>query len=150
MGTLTMSPWELFEGEFGQIKDPRKPGQLVKKSGSSSQCLCRGLQMVLGQVATEEKSIEMTAIPELLHMLSIQGCVISIDAMGTQKAIATQIIEGGGYGLHWRLDMYFKEDLDRKRIKNVSANFSTIRKMVQSLLINYKTKKKPVSIENGN
>jgi predicted transposase YbfD/YdcC len=48
----------------------------------------------LGQVACAEKSNEITAIPELLRLVDIKGTIITIDAMGTQKAIATQIIEG--------------------------------------------------------
>lgn len=48
----------------------------------------------LGQVACAEKSNEITAIPELLGLVDIQGAIITIDAMGTQKAIAGQIIEG--------------------------------------------------------
>ena len=46
----------------------------------------------LGQVACAEKSNEITAIPELLRLVDIQGAIITIDAMGTQKAIAKQII----------------------------------------------------------
>lgn len=46
-----------------------------------------------GQVATDEKSNEIMAIPELLDKLSVKGCLISIDAMGTQKAIANKIIQ---------------------------------------------------------
>src|SRR3954465_14448285 len=49
----------------------------------------------LGQVACAEKSNEITAIPELLRLVDIKGAIITIDAMGTQKAIAPQIIEGG-------------------------------------------------------
>jgi len=48
----------------------------------------------LGQVACAEKSNEITAIPELLRLVDIEGAIITIDAMGTQKAIATQIIKG--------------------------------------------------------
>lgn len=49
-------------------------------------------RLVLGQRKVEEKSNEITAIPELLKVLSIGGCIITIDAMGTQTAIAQQII----------------------------------------------------------
>src|SRR3984885_6409147 len=49
----------------------------------------------LGQVACEEKSNEITAIPELLRLVDIKGAIITIDAMGTQKAIAEQIVESG-------------------------------------------------------
>jgi predicted transposase YbfD/YdcC len=48
----------------------------------------------LGQVACAEKSNEITAIPELLRLVDIKGAIITIDAMGTQKAIAAQIVEG--------------------------------------------------------
>ena len=47
----------------------------------------------LGQVACDDKSNEITAIPELLRLVDIRGAIITIDAMGTQKAIAAQIIE---------------------------------------------------------
>jgi predicted transposase YbfD/YdcC len=47
----------------------------------------------LGQVACAEKSNEITAIPELLRLVDIQGAIITIDAMGTQKAIAEQIVD---------------------------------------------------------
>jgi predicted transposase YbfD/YdcC len=48
----------------------------------------------LGQVACAEKSNEITAIPELLRLVDLKGAIVTIDAMGTQKAIAGQIIEG--------------------------------------------------------
>src|SRR6202023_671268 len=50
----------------------------------------------LGQVACAEKSNEITAIPEVLQLVDISGAIITIDAMGTQKAIAKQIIDGKG------------------------------------------------------
>ena len=49
----------------------------------------------LGQVKTEEKSNEITAIPRLLEMLELNGCIVTIDAMGCQKEIAREILEGG-------------------------------------------------------
>jgi predicted transposase YbfD/YdcC len=51
--------------------------------------------LVLGQVATEEKSNEITAIPELLDMLEVAGDTITIDAMGCQREIAEKIRERG-------------------------------------------------------
>ena len=50
-----------------------------------------GLGVVLGQKATEEKSNEITAIPELLKTLALQGTIVTIDAMGTQTKIAETI-----------------------------------------------------------
>jgi predicted transposase YbfD/YdcC len=49
----------------------------------------------LGQVACEERSNEITAIPELLRLVDIKGAIITIDALGTQKAIAAQIVDSG-------------------------------------------------------
>jgi predicted transposase YbfD/YdcC len=54
--------------------------------------VCRSYGLVVGQVKTDEKSNEITAIPDLLDMLHIKGCVVSIDAMGCQKEIASKII----------------------------------------------------------
>jgi len=53
--------------------------------------------LVLGQISTEEKSNEITAIPRLLKMLDITDSVITIDAMGCQKAIAKQIVSQKGH-----------------------------------------------------
>lgn len=53
--------------------------------------------LTLGQVACEEKSNEITAIPELLKLLSLKGCTVTIDAMGCQKEIALQIREQKGH-----------------------------------------------------
>jgi predicted transposase YbfD/YdcC len=52
--------------------------------------------LTLAQVATEEKSNEITAIPILLSLVDIKGAIITIDAMGTQTAIAEKIIDGEG------------------------------------------------------
>ena len=51
--------------------------------------------IVLGELAVDEKSNEITAIPDLLNLLKIKGCIITIDAMGTQTEIANTIIERG-------------------------------------------------------
>jgi predicted transposase YbfD/YdcC len=53
-------------------------------------------QLVLGQVKVAEKSNEITAIPELLHLLEFTGCIVTVDAIGTQTEIAEAIVEGGG------------------------------------------------------
>ena len=53
-------------------------------------------KMVFGQVATDEKSNEITAIPKLLEMLVLDGSVVTIDAMGCQKKIAEKIKESNG------------------------------------------------------
>jgi len=62
----------------------KKPLHVV--SAFSAQC-----GLVLGQLACEEKSNEITAIPKLLEMLEIKGCIVTIDTMGTQTEIAKKI-----------------------------------------------------------
>lgn len=52
--------------------------------------------ITLGQVAVADKSNEITAMPELLHLLDLHEKIVTIDAMGCQKAIAETIVEGGG------------------------------------------------------
>ena len=53
------------------------------------------VSLVLGLLACKEKSREITAIPKLLELLEINGCIVTIDAMGTQSEIAKKITENG-------------------------------------------------------
>lgn len=53
-------------------------------------------QLVLGQTKVADKSNEITAIPELLQLLEISGCIVTLDAIGTQTEIAEAIVAGGG------------------------------------------------------
>ena len=53
-------------------------------------------RLVLAQVATDEKSNEITAIPKLLALLSPEGATVTVDAMGAQRAIAQQVVDQGG------------------------------------------------------
>lgn len=55
--------------------------------------LCNSHSLVIGQIKTDEKSNEITAIPELLDMLYIKGCIVTIDSMGCQRKIAEKIVE---------------------------------------------------------
>jgi predicted transposase YbfD/YdcC len=83
-------------------------------------------ELVLGQVKVDSKSNEITAIPQLLEMLEISGCIVTIDAMGCQKKISQKIIEKkGDYVLslkmnHKTLFLQVKE-LFAKLIKNQLA-----------------------------
>jgi len=54
------------------------------------------LGLTLAQVATEEKSNEITAIPQVLELVDLKGAIVTIDAMGTQTAIAQQIVDSRG------------------------------------------------------
>jgi predicted transposase YbfD/YdcC len=53
-------------------------------------------RLVLAQIATDVKSNEITAVPKLLAMLSLQGTIVTTDALNCQRAIATQIVDQGG------------------------------------------------------
>jgi predicted transposase YbfD/YdcC len=66
-----------------------KPLHIV--SAWATQC-----QLSLGQVAVDEKSNEITAIPRLLELLDVHGALVTIDALGCQKEIAAKVVEGGG------------------------------------------------------
>ncbi|MCK5799950.1 MAG: ISAs1 family transposase, partial [Deltaproteobacteria bacterium] len=81
--------------------------------------------LVVGQLATEEKSNEITAIPALLDVLDLSGALVSIDAMGTQVKIARKIVDGGGdyllglkgnqTNLHTEVQEAFAEALDDRQ-----------------------------------
>lgn len=89
---------KITKGEVIAIDGKRMRGSYDKSDGKSAihmvsayaseQCLC------LGQMATDQKSNEITAIPKLLDLLTLQDCTITIDAMGCQKDISKQIIDG--------------------------------------------------------
>jgi predicted transposase YbfD/YdcC len=88
--------------------------------------------LVLGQIKTEEKSNEITAIPELLRMLEISGCIVTIDAMGCQKDICKTIVEkdadyvfslkGNQGSLHSNVALFF-QDQKRNGFKDASFDY---------------------------
>jgi predicted transposase YbfD/YdcC len=53
-------------------------------------------RLVLGQIATDAKSNEITAVPKLLEMLSLKGCIVTVDALNCQREIARKIVDQGG------------------------------------------------------
>jgi predicted transposase YbfD/YdcC len=86
-------------------------------------------QLVLGQLKVNDKSNEITAIPELLKILDINGCIITIDAMGTQTEIAKAIVDSGAEyilpvkdnqkTLHNELETYFNNEIIPKENKEL-------------------------------
>ena len=70
----------------GQKKDSKAPIHMVSAFAARQ-------RLVLGQVKVSEKSNEIVAIPKLLDMLSIEGAIVTIDAMGCQRDISKKIIE---------------------------------------------------------
>ena len=60
-------------------------------------------RLVLAQIATDTKWNEITAVPQLLKLLSLKGTIVTVDALNCQREIAQQIInQGGDYALHSR------------------------------------------------
>ena len=88
--------------------------------------------VVLGQEKTAEKSNEITAIPELLDVLALKGCIVSIDAMGCQKEIAKKIVskkadyvlalKGNQGNLHADVKTFFADAISNNFI-NVKHDF---------------------------
>ncbi|MCA1607172.1 MAG: ISAs1 family transposase [Acidobacteria bacterium] len=86
-------------------------------------------RLVLGQLKTKEKSNEITAIPLLLELLELRGCIVTIDALGCQTEIAAQIIKqeadyvlslkGNQGTLHQEVEAYFAwaEQLNFKEVE---------------------------------
>lgn len=70
----------------GSKSDSKKAIHMVSAWASEA-------KLVLGQMAIDEKSNEITAVPELLDLLDIKGCVITADAMSCQTAIVQKVIE---------------------------------------------------------
>jgi len=77
------------KGEVIAIDGKTVRGSFDKQSNAANN------GVVLGQIKTEEKSNEITAIPQLLDLLDVEGSIVTIDAMGCQKAIATKIKSKG-------------------------------------------------------
>jgi len=88
--------------------------------------------LTLGQVKTEEKSNEITAIPELLELLNIKGCILTIDAMGCQKKIAAKIVDkdadyvlalkGNQGTLNEDVALFFKDSIENE-FKDVDFDY---------------------------
>ena len=82
--------------------------------------------LMLAQQRVEDKSNEITAIPELLNLLELKGAIITLDAMGTQREIAAQIIDqGGDYilalkgnqgSLHRQVKAFFETEIGRAHV----------------------------------
>ncbi len=77
-------------------------GKALRRAGERNQPLpyivsawARENGLVLGQVKVDDKSNEITAVPELLQVLELKGCIVTIDAMGCQRKIAEKIIDCG-------------------------------------------------------
>ena len=98
----------------------------------------------LGQVKTDEKSNEITAIPKLLDLLDISDCIITIDAMGCQKTIAEKIIKtqadyvfglkGNQSSLHDDVRLYFETMAAPKEAVTKEKSRNRVRKKAATVL----------------
>jgi predicted transposase YbfD/YdcC len=102
------SRWMQALAEAVDLRQIAIDGKTLRRSGSPTRALgplhlvsawATENSLVLGQVAVDSKSNEITAIPELLDLLELRGALVTIDAMGCQKTIAKKIIERGGHYL---------------------------------------------------
>jgi predicted transposase YbfD/YdcC len=91
------SAYEITQGQVVAIDGKLSRGSRDVPAGKSAINMVSAWagenRLVLGQVKTEEKSNEITAIPGLLDMLEIEGCIVTIDAIGCQTEIAKKIAE---------------------------------------------------------
>ena len=98
-------------------------------------------KLVLGQIKVNDKSNEITAIPELLKTLDINGCIITIDAMGTQTEIAKTIVDSGAEyvlalkknqkKLHDDVKLHFNNEVltkTKKELKQEGTYYRTLEK----------------------
>lgn len=94
--------------------------------------------LILGQLACKEKSNEITAMPKLLEMLDIAGCIVTIDAMGTQTEIAKKIrekdadyilsVKDNQPTLHQDIQLFMDEYLQEERSKSAENYARTVEK----------------------
>jgi predicted transposase YbfD/YdcC len=89
-----------------RLLDPVKFGAAFQRFMAAFSQHCQGVvaidgkvlrRMVLGQIATDAKSNEITAVPKLLAMLSLKGTIVTMDALNCQRAIAQQIVDQNGH-----------------------------------------------------
>jgi len=117
---------ELLPGEVVAIDGKTVRGSHDKANGLAAihcvSAFAAHNQLILGQLVTDAKSNEITTIPKLLETLSISGCLVTIDAMGCQKAIAAKIVDahadyllalkGNQETLADEVDNFFKQSYD--------------------------------------
>lgn len=90
-------------------------------------------KLILGQQKVDDKSNEITAIPKLLELLSLEGMIVSIDAMGTQKEIANQIIDkkadyvlalkGNHSTLHEDIRLFLEAETGKTKDSKITSSY---------------------------
>src|ERR1700726_4537870 len=90
-------------------------------------------RMVLGQIATDKKSNEITAVPKLLEMLSLKGTIVTMDALNCQRAIAQQIVDqSGDYALALKGNQGILHDDVRRFLDDPACKAATTEPTVEA------------------
>lgn len=127
--------WVQAVQEALDIKHVAIDGKTLRGSGSAKlgplhlvSAWATAQRLSLGQVAVDEKSNEITAIPALLELLDLRGALVTIDAMGCQKAIARKIKEqGADYILTVKENQeYLLEDIQASLARAFDTNFAGV------------------------
>jgi len=131
----------IFFDSFSELPDSRKTGKTLRRSYHEStkktaihmvSAWATNTGLVIGQTKVNEKTNEIKAIPVLLDLLVLKGCIVTIDAMGCQREIAKKIIEnkadyvlslkGNQGNLLDDIRFYF-EDAYKNNFKNIKHDY---------------------------
>jgi predicted transposase YbfD/YdcC len=125
--------WVAAVSEALRIQHVAIDGKALRGSGSAKlgplhlvSAWATAQHLTLGQVAVDAKSNEITAIPALLELLDLNGALVTIDAMGCQKAIARKVVDRGG---HYALTVkdnheHLLEDIQQAFTKALDSDFA--------------------------
>ena len=148
----TLGVCELSAGEVVSIDGKQLRGSYDKHSKKAAihmvSAWANQNRLVLGQVKVDDKSNEITAIPQLIKMLVLKGCVVTIDAMGCQTDIAKRIIEAeadyvlalkGNQGtLHEQVQDSFARQTPTHSYTDLSTDHGRVEKRTYSVLTDLK------------
>lgn len=109
--------------------------------------LCHSYGLIIGQSKTDEKSNEITAIPELLDQLLIQGCIVTIDAMGLQKKIVKKIVKEKE--ADYVINLKGNQETLQQEVQGYFAQAEQKENMAQAVQEAVKEKGKPVGEHGG-
>jgi predicted transposase YbfD/YdcC len=124
--------WVAAVSEALRIQHVAIDGKTLRGSGSAKlgplhlvSAWATAQHLSQGQVAVDAKSNEITAIPALLDLLDVNGALVTMDAMGCQKAIAQKIVDQGG---HYALTVkdnqeHLREDISQAFYEALATNF---------------------------
>ena len=133
-----------FDGktECGSEYSPLTENETKHKAIHMVSAWASRLGVCFGQIKTEEKSNEITAIPELLELLDLKGVIVTVDAMGCQKKIAGKITEK-------KSDYVFSLKGNQEKIHDDVKDFFTSHELDEKYCERYKIQKYEGELEIG-